>query len=354
MQIGGKFDILWSMTNKKAIKPSRMMGRVDRFRLRFLCSFFRVSLLVTVMLSLSTHGPSLVSAQQSGKPAAGEEVDAEAAEAASHIQPDEVLLYKTVGDVKLHLSVFNPPGHLPSKPKPGIVFYHGGGFNVGAPSNFYAQAKYLAGRGMVAISVEYRIRSRHQTTQREAIMDAFSAMRWVKQHTQDLGIDPEKIAVAGGSAGGFLAAAVTTLSGLDESGEDTSVKTRANALILFNSAIDRGPGSRGFERVKAAVGDDWKSISPIHNLYSGFPPTIHFLGKADKNIKVESAEKMKAAIEKVGSRCEVHLYEGQEHGFFNYGRNNNRYYEITLIETDKFLTSLGWLTGQPTLERSSP
>lgn len=292
--------------------------------------------------------------QRLGKAGAGEEVDAEAARAADHIQPDHVLLYKTVGDVKLHLSVFNPPGHSANNPKPGIVFYHGGGFNVGAPSNFYAQAKYLASRGMVAISVEYRIRSRHKTTQREAIMDAFSAMRWVKQHTHELGIDPDRIAVAGGSAGGFLAAAVTTLSGLDEPGEDTSTKTRANALILFNSAIDRGPGSRGFERVKAAMGDDWKSISPIHNLYSGFPPTIHFLGKADKNITVESAEKMKSEIEKLGSRCEVHLYDGQEHGFFNYGRNNNRYYELTLTETDKFLASLGWITGPPTLKSSSP
>ncbi len=284
---------------------------------------------------------------------AGEEVDAEAAKAAAHFEPDKILLYKTIGDVKLHLSVFNPPGHESREPKPGIVFYHGGGFNVGAPSNFYAQAKYLATRGMVAISVEYRIRSRHQTTQREALFDAFSAMRWVKQHTNDLGIDPARIAVAGGSAGGFLASAVTTLKGFDEPGEDASINTRANALVLFNSAIDRGPGSRGFERVKAEMGDDWKKISPIHNLYNNFPPTIHFLGDKDKNIAVESAQKMKQAIEQTGSRCELHVYKGQEHGFFNYGRNDNRYYELTLIETDKFLTSLGWITGPPTLPSTS-
>ena len=174
---------------------------------------FHLRMIASLWLIVITFGLQAL-AQRPRNAGAGEEVDAQAARDSSHIQPDKVLLYKTVGDVKLHLSVFNPPGHQPSEPKPGIVFYHGGGFNVGAPSNFYAQAKYLASRGMVAISVEYRIRSRHQTTQREAIFDAFSAMRWVKQHTSELGIDPDRIAVAGGSAGGFLASAVTTLSRL--------------------------------------------------------------------------------------------------------------------------------------------
>jgi acetyl esterase/lipase len=280
---------------------------------------------------------------------AGEEVDAAAADAAAHIKPDRIVPYKTIGAVTLSVSIFNPPGHTAATPKPGIVFFHGGGFNVGAPSNFYAQAQYLASRGMVAISVEYRIRTRHQTTQHEAIMDAFSAMRWVRQHTADLGLDPKRIAVAGGSAGGFLAAAVTTLSGLDQPGEDTTTGTRPNALILFNSMIDRGPGSRAFAKVEAAMGDKWRTISPLHNLYPDFPPTIHFLGRADKNIPVASAQKMKVEIEKIGARCDLHLYDGQAHGFFNYGRDGDTHYRLTLIEADKFLTSLGWLSGPPTL-----
>ncbi len=294
-----------------------------------------------------------LSAQPAPRAGAGEEVDAAAADAAAHIKPDRFVTYKTVGNVTLQLSIFHPPGHRPGRTKPGIVFFHGGGFNIGAPSNFYAQAHYLAQRGLVAISVEYRIRSRHQTTQREAIMDAMSAMRWIRRHTAELGLDPKRIAVAGGSAGGFLAAAVTTLQGLDEPGEDTTTSTRPNALILFNSMMDRGPGSRAFAKVEATMGDRWKTISPLHNLYPDFPPTIHFLGTNDKNISVESARKMKAEIEKNGGRCDLHLYPGQEHGFFNYGRGDNTHYRLTLIETDKFLTSLGYLSGPPTLETPS-
>lgn len=295
-----------------------------------------------------------LSAQTGPRTGAGEEVDAAAADAAAHIKPDRKVTYKTVGAVTLQLSIFNPPGHTPAQPRPGIVFFHGGGFNIGAPSNFYAQAQYLAGRGMVAISVEYRIRSRHQTTQREALMDAMSAMRWVRAHTSELGLDPQRIAAAGGSAGGFLAAAVTTLSGLDEPGEDTTTSTRPNALILFNSVMDRGPGSRAFAKVEAAMGDRWKTISPLHNLYPNFPPTIHFLGRSDKNITVESAQKMKRTIEAIGGRCDLHLYDGQEHGFFNYGRGDNTHYRLTLIETDRFLASLGYLQGPPTLEPPAP
>jgi acetyl esterase/lipase len=284
-------------------------------------------------------------AQTAAEVAAAAAVDAAAADAAAHIKPDRIVPYKQVGGHTLSLSVFNPPGHRPDRPVAGIVFFHGGGFNIGAPSNFYAQTKHIAQRGLVAISVEYRIRSRHQTTQREAIQDAFSALRWVRARVTELGIDPKRLAVAGGSAGGFLAAAVTTLRDLDEPGEDTSVSPRPNALILFNSMIDRGPGSRAFAKVEAAMGEKWKTISPLHNLYPDFPPTVHFLGTADKNISVASARKMKAEIEKVGGRCDLHLYEGQDHGFFNYGRGDNSHYRLTLLEADRFLVSLGFLAG---------
>jgi dienelactone hydrolase len=90
-------------------------------------------------------------------------------------------------------------------------------------------------------------------------------------------------------------------------------------------------------------------MSPLHNLYPGFPPTVHFLGTADKNIPVAGARRMQAEIEKIGGRCDLHLYEGQEHGFFNYGRGDNTHYRLTLLETDRFLVSIGFLSGPPTL-----
>ena len=64
---------------------------------------------------------------------------------------------------------------------------------------------------------------------------------------------------------------------------------------------------------------------------------------------VATAEQYEARMEAVGSRCDTHLYEGQPHGFFNYGRGDGRCYLDTVHKMDKFLTSLGYLEGEPTI-----
>ena len=126
----------------------------------------------------------------------------------------------------------------------------------------------------------------------------------------------------------------------NEAGEDTSTSCRPNALVLFNPVFDNGPDGYGYERVK----DYWKEFSPMHNLGRDSPPTVVFLGTKDKLIPVGTAEKYKKLMEDVGARCDLHLYDNQPHGFFN----KVKYYE-TLLETDKFLISIGYLQGEPTL-----
>lgn len=73
---------------------------------------------------------------------------------------------------------------------------------------------------------------------------------------------------------------------------------------------------------------------------------VLFLGTKDKLIPVTTAAKFKERMERAGARCDLHLYEGQGHGFFNAARHFG-----TLLETDKFLTSIGYLAGEPTLKR---
>ncbi len=107
--------------------------------------------------------------------------------------------------------------------------------------------------------------------------------------------------------------------------------------MLFNPVIDNGPGGYGYER----IGDEYKDFSPLHNIKQGAPPTIMFLGTNDDLIPVETAEYYQKVMERVGSRCELRLYEGAGHGFFNY--NNRKYYNETIKETDQFLKSLQYL-----------
>ena len=255
-------------------------------------------------------------------------------------KPDQIVEYKKVGDAVLHLHVFNPPGHKTSDKTPAIVFFFGGGWNGGTPSQFYGQGAYLASRGMVAISAEYRTKKSNDTTPQECVKDGNSAMRWARSHAAELGIDPDRLAAGGGSAGGHVAAATGTLKGFNEAGEDTKISCRPNALVLFNPVFDNGPQGYGYDRVK----DYWKEFSPIDNIDASTPPTTVFLGTKDNLIPVDTANRYQKLLQDAGGRCDLHLYEGEQHGFFNREK-----FTETLIEADKFLTSLGYLKGEPTL-----
>lgn len=259
-------------------------------------------------------------------------------------QPDQIIPYKQIGDITLTLHVFNAPGHKATDKTPAIVFFFGGGWNTGTPSAFYRQSAYLASRGMVAVCADYRTKSKYQTTPAECVKDGKSAMRWVRSHAKELGIDPNKLAAGGGSAGGHVAAATAIIKGFNEDGEDTSVSCRPDALVLFNPVIDNGPTGYGYDRVSAY----WKTFSPIDNIDKANPPppAIFQLGTKDNLIPVATAERYKKEMENAGARCDLLLYEDQPHGFFNQAR----YYE-TLLEADKFLTSLDYLKGKPTLKK---
>lgn len=255
-------------------------------------------------------------------------------------QPDLVKIYKKVGGHELKLHIFNPDGHKAGDQRPAIVFFFGGGWNGGSPTQFYPQSEYLASRGMVAISAEYRVKNRHKTSPLECVKDGNSAICWVRAHAGELGIDPKKIAAGGGSAGGHVAAAIGTTKGIVEEGEDPTVSSRPDALVLFNPVFDNGPKGYGHDRVKAY----WKKISPFHNLDKTTPPTIVFLGTKDKLIPVATGEKYRDTMKGLGARCDLHLYDGEPHGFFN----KSKYHE-TVFEADRFLASLGFLKGEPTI-----
>ena len=257
--------------------------------------------------------------------------------------PSRVVPYKQVGNSALHLHVFNPAGHSEEDHSPAIVFFFGGGWNGGTPRQFYPQSAYLASRGMVAICAEYRTRNSHQTTPRACVEDGKSAMRWVRYHADALGIDPNKIAAGGGSAGGHVAAATAAIKGFNAA-LDPDVDAMRQALILFNPVYDNGPDGYGYERVK----DYWEKFSPMHNLHADVPPTIVFLGTEDSLIPVETGQSFQSRMQRLNLRSELVLYEKEGHGFFNKKKFNE-----TLFETDRFLTSLGFLKGKPTIESTT-
>ena len=260
-------------------------------------------------------------------------------------EPDRTLVYKTAGDVKLALEVFLPPDHKPEASRPAIVFFFGGGWVGGSPKQFYPHCRYLASRGMVAVSAEYRVRNRHGTTPWDCVRDGKSAVRWVRANARQLGVDPKRIAAGGGSAGGHVAACTGTIDGLDEPGEDAAVPSRPDAMALFNPVIDTGPGGYGYSRLK----EKYKEISPVEHVEPGVPPTILFHGTGDTTVPLANCRDFQERMKKAGNRCELLTFEGASHGFFNYGRGDGTAFVETVRAMDRFLIELGYLEGEPTI-----
>jgi len=271
------------------------------------------------------------------------------------IEADRVEVYKTVGDVKLKLWVFQPDGHTAEDKRPAVVFFFGGGWTGGTPKQFEPQCRYLASRGMVAMTADYRVRSRHDVKIPQCIEDAKSAVRWVRANAAKLGVDPKRIAAGGGSAGGHLAAATGLIPGFDAAGDDKSVSCVPNAMLLFNPAAALAPfeGGRQIDpdrlaRLKDRFGGDAKAVSPAHHVRAGAPPTIMFFGT--KDFLLEGARFMQKRMKEEGNRCELMTWEDMPHGFFNKGRYDNKPFVETVRAADKFLISLGWLKGEPTIK----
>lgn len=252
------------------------------------------------------------------------------------IEPPTELVYKKIGDVELKMKFFYPDGYKKGKKLPAIVLFYGGGWYTAAPDQFAGQAKYLAKQGMIAATADYRVKNIHGTTPFEALDDARSAVGYLRENAAKFGINPDMLAAGGGSAGGQLAAA-TDLTGTGKA-TGSEVSCRPNALVLFNPVFNNGPGNYGYDR----VGSRYTEFSPYHNIKKGAAPTIVFLGTSDDLIPVQVAEDYKTAMEKVGSRCELYLYDGQEHGFFN----RAPYFDQTIEKVDIFLRSLGYLPAK--------
>lgn len=260
-------------------------------------------------------------------------------------------IYKRVGETSLALWIFEPTAG-PKTNRPAIVFFFGGGWSSGSPSQFEPQCRALAARGMVAITADYRVATRQQAKAADCVADAKSAVRWLRQNAARLGLDPNRIAAGGGSAGGHIAAA-TLVPGFDTEGEALAVSCAPNALVLFNPALVLAPMEglelKGFgvnlgpERLGATA----SALSPAHHIKRGLPPTIIFHGRADTTVPFVTAEAYARAMQAAGNRCELVGFEGQTHGFFNFTRKEGKYAE-TLAAADAFLVSLGYLSAPAT------
>jgi acetyl esterase len=264
-------------------------------------------------------------------------------------------VYKQVGGRDLKLFILNPPDWKPTDRRPALVFFHGGGWEIGkgGPTQFNAQSEYLVTRGVVCVQVEFRlVADNRKEAPILACYDAKSSMRWVRSHAAELGIDPDRIAAGGGSAGGQLAAFVGMVVGTDDPQDDLKISCRPAAMLLYNPALLHGTPSPDDSKtpVSAELAATYATISPFANVTRDDPPGIILVGTGDNVLPTAVVKAFQEKCKTAGVRMDAVIYEGEGHSFFGIRRSRDRFHDTT-IEADKFLASLGWIKGPPTLTR---
>jgi acetyl esterase len=251
-----------------------------------------------------------------------------------------VKTYKDTAQGPLVLHLYRTQGAV-NPSAPAVVFFSGGGWTKNNLTQFSLHARDLATRGLVAIVCDYRVASRHGTDPWAAVRDARSALRWVRAHAAELGLDPNRIAAGGGSAGAHLALGCALFTGQDEASDDLSLSPRPDALLLFGPVIDTSEVGYGHAR----LGERWAELHPHAHVASAalpLPPLLLQVGTADPVVPMSSVEALAALWRERGGRFDLVPYEGQAHGFFNYRAQAPDLYERTQAQAVRFLESLGW------------
>ena len=268
---------------------------------------------------------------------------------------------------------FLPAGLKGSAPRPAIVLIHGGGWTGGDPSVFFPAARYFASRGIPAFSIGYRLvrLGTNDPTLADCLADCRSAIRYLRSHAGEYGIDPGKIAVLGDSAGGHLAACLGTIP----DPEDVSgISSRANLMIPCNPIVDMGPGEGNtnswFRLIQKGAAMEKKttteaitptpeqivlakSLSPIFFTTSASAPALLMHGLDDTIVPPVGSQRFAEALKKSGVSVNLILIPGARHAFIlpKYTATEQQVLDAILI-VDRFLARNGYLSGDPMLTLS--
>lgn len=252
-------------------------------------------------------------------------------------------VYEETPEGELNAYFFFPPefDHTSQK-RPVIVFFHGGMWDISAPTQFIPHCHHFASRGMIAVTVEYRTKVKFNGGPEEAIEDAKTVISFMKYYAAEMGIDPERIVVCGAAAGAHAA----VCAALHPHENTEFPDSRPHAMILFGPVTDTNPrggtGHQLFSEPKVA-----KMKSPMTHLpQKELPPCLIFHGDLDGNVPIEQSVKFAKRYSKRRNKCDLIDFRGAGHTFFNFN-SDERNYTITLRAADFFLVDLGFIEPDP-------
>lgn len=230
------------------------------------------------------------------------------AQNAEPLEP-ETYTYREVGGQALSAHVFAPTVRSAGdEPTSAVLLFHGGGWSVGSPEWTFDAARRFAAHGMVAIPIQYRL-SEGDVTPIEALADVCAAFRWARERAGDFGLDPDRVAGYGVSAGGHLVTSAATV-GCPQEGA-SALRSEPDALLLWSPALDMSRNG-WFER-KLQGRATAEAYSPVEHVRASTPPTSIVQGDADTLTPLAGAEGYCAQLVERGGTCDLNVYTGVGH-----------------------------------------
>ncbi|MFK7849603.1 MAG: alpha/beta hydrolase [Akkermansiaceae bacterium] len=234
-------------------------------------------------------------------------------------------IYENRDGIDLLAHVFFPEG-LATPGRPVVAFFHGGFWDTSMPTQFVPHCHHFASRGAVSVCFEYRVNSKHQTGPVEAFEDAATAITWLKQNAEVLGIDTKKLAVGGASGGAWMALLLAM--------SKEEMPAIPKALLLFSALVNttpKGQLSEKFPDKKAA-----SNLSPNRLIRRKLPPMLIMQGKSDRVTPFDEVSSFKRKMKWRGNRCKLLDFTGCDHSFFNFNVSHQNF-EMTIGAADRFL-----------------
>jgi len=250
------------------------------------------------------------------------------------LNPMREVVYKTVDNIPLKLWIMTPVGWQASDKRPLIMYSYGSGWKGNSQPKDIMELKYYSrtwnkghrfGHDFGAVTVGFDYRGGKPGGIPNQISDAKSATRWALTHAAELGIDPDRLVVAGDSSGGHLATSAAWFPGaFDDPADDPATPIRARAVLSFCSVLSR----------------DTRTESPAHNIKRDSPPTLLMFGDQDGWKK--TADTFASEAEKVGAPVHFEVYAGAGHDFHVGGS----YFDQTMALSGRFMQACGVVPWQ--------
>jgi|GEM_PF-104096 predicted amidohydrolase YtcJ/acetyl esterase/lipase len=230
----------------------------------------------------------------------------------SNLTPDLVATYKSVDGTDLKAHIFNAQGSTAANGSAALVFMHGGGLRQGSPSQGYELAGRFTEDGITVVAVQYRLLGTNADSLDQIVADAKSSIRWLRENSEDLGIDPDRIVMAGHSAGAYLTLSTGVVPTFDEESESREVSSVPNALIPWSAIITRNDDP---ENSMVPPGMMMEDFSPASYVRGGLPPALFIHGDADPIASYEVAMNFEERYRAAGNDSSFHIIEGADHFF---------------------------------------